>query len=66
MFIAYAQWNDRLFYVSELPGEGGKDWGYTTDASQAKQLSQYWVRRWNAHGKHCCAPGMFGTREVAA
>lgn len=33
------------FYVAQLPGEGGADWGYTTDARKAIALSRYWARR---------------------
>ena len=35
----------RYFYVAQLPGEGGKDWGYTTDFKQSRLLSVYWQRR---------------------
>ncbi len=30
-------------YVSELPGEGGKDWGYSN--SKYRLLSDHWKRR---------------------
>ena len=34
------------FYVSSLPGaDGGKDWGYDTDAKKAIPLTPYWQRR---------------------
>jgi hypothetical protein len=35
-------------YVAQLPGEGGRDWGYTSDKAQAKLLSDYWWRRFAA------------------
>ena len=40
-------------YVSELPGEGGVDWGYTPDASKAKPLTDYWWKRFAANRRHC-------------
>ncbi len=36
------------WYVSELPGQGGVDWGYNKDAKKAIGLSLYWQRRFNA------------------
>jgi hypothetical protein len=48
-----------LFYVSELPGEGGIDWGYTTDASKARLLSAYWQRRFAADCRRCNAEARF-------
>ncbi len=48
--IAGRQWSIKpyiFYYVSELPGEGGVDWGYTTKSEQAIVLSPYWQRRFN-------------------
>ena len=49
---AWRQWNDHtIFYVAHLPGDGGKDWGYTTLTRINKEfdkpilLSPYWQRR---------------------
>jgi len=36
------------FYVAQLPGDGGKDWGYTENRDHALKLSPYWQRRFNA------------------
>jgi hypothetical protein len=36
-----------VWYVTELPGQGGKDWGYG-NASRAIPLSPYWQRRFAA------------------
>lgn len=47
--IAYRMWLPNVcFYVSNLPGHGGKDWEYTEDASRAMSLSTYWQRRFAA------------------
>lgn len=35
----------RLWYVSHLPGEGGKDWGYDYTVAKARLLTPYWCRR---------------------
>lgn len=32
-------------YVSDLPGHGGKDWGYDARPQKAVPLSEYWQRR---------------------
>lgn len=31
--------NKRTSYVSDLPGDGGKDWGYTSDSIQARHCT---------------------------
>lgn len=36
----YATW-----YVAQLPGEDGVDWGYTDKPDQARVLNRYWQRR---------------------
>lgn len=47
--IAYRNWTAKVtYYVSEVPGDGGKDWGYTTDSSKAISLNTYWRRRFAA------------------
>jgi hypothetical protein len=35
-------------YVEQLPGDGGKDWGYTEKEAKAMELSKYWQRRFAA------------------
>ena len=32
-------------YVEAVPGDGGKDWGYTMDPSKALVVNTYWKRR---------------------
>jgi hypothetical protein len=47
--IAYRRWHTgTIFYVANLPGDGGKGWGYTTKAADAIPLSPYWQRRFAA------------------
>ena len=47
--IAWTVWNPlkpcELFYVAQVPGQGGKDWGYETDVTKAILLTPYWQRR---------------------
>lgn len=46
--LAYRQWirgNHTPYWVAQLPGDGGKDWGYTENSSNAIVLSNYWQRR---------------------
>jgi hypothetical protein len=37
-----------VLYVAQVPGDGGKDWGYTTDAKSALPLNKHFVRRFLA------------------
>ena len=46
--IAYRVGGNRWLYVGQLPGDGGKDWGYVGEAAQALPLSPYWQRRFAA------------------
>ena len=47
--VAWRKWDWlRTYYVEALPGQGGADWGYTTDPAKALPLSFYWQRRFNA------------------
>jgi hypothetical protein len=50
--LAYTHMNDGApVWVSQVPGEGGADWGYTTrekghnGCDVAKPLSKYWWQR---------------------
>jgi len=49
--IAYRTWSsskvnrNKLYYVAQVPGDGGKDWGYVTDFHQATVLNEYWAKR---------------------
>lgn len=50
---AWTQWNAHArYYVAQLPGDGGKDWGYTQhlegEYDRAIYLSPYWQRRFAA------------------
>lgn len=51
--IAWREWNGQRHYVSDLPGQGGVDWGYTVYPQKALKLSKYWARRFNAYSKAC-------------
>lgn len=44
---------DQTWYVRELPGQGGKDYGYVTDISKAVPMSPYWQRRFRAYVCYC-------------
>lgn len=49
--IAYRDWckgQGITFYVAQLPGDDGVDWGYTEKPSQAKPLTPYWQRKFAA------------------
>lgn len=50
VYIGYTVWrhvglHGKTVYVAQLPGDGGKDWGYTDKREQAIPLSVYWRRR---------------------
>jgi hypothetical protein len=38
-----------LMWVHALPGQGGVDWGYTTDPKQALPLPPYWQKRFASY-----------------
>ncbi|WP_445244360.1 Ig-like domain-containing protein, partial [Microcoleus sp. OTE_8_concoct_300] len=38
----------RMAYVEQVPGDGGKDWGYTSNAIEALPLNKYFTRRFVA------------------
>lgn len=46
---AYRFWSKKIpiFYVANLKRKVG-DWGYTTDAKKAIDLSPYWQKRFSA------------------
>lgn len=57
-YILYRQWDTcHVFYVTEVPGEGGKDWGYSQDSRKAIPVSRYWRRRFMAD---CASVGQTG------
>ena len=46
--------NGTLAFVSHLPGQGGKDWGYTGTSEQARLLTAAQLRRFQ---RNCTAVG---------
>lgn len=61
---AYRIWNKlnmTLYYVAQVPGDGGKDWGYTEDPKQAILLNKYWQRRFNADCRHVGVQAQFSS-----
>ena len=49
-YLGYTIWTHcgkpfKVAYVAQVPGDGGKDWGYTLKREQAIPLSVYWRRR---------------------
>ena len=58
--LAYKFASDNsVLYVSALPGEGGADWGFTTNPKghngldKAKPLSRYWWQRFAKNERDC-------------
>jgi len=51
--IGWRFWNGRTHFAQNLPGDGGKDWGYTYDSRQALPLTPYWARRFAADARRC-------------
>lgn len=44
------------WYAAKRPGDGGFDWEYTKDISQAGMFSEHWRRRWfKLHGSRASA-----------
>ena len=60
------QWNGKTWYAGALPGDGGKDWGYTDDPDKALPLSTYWKRRFVANARACGDKLEPGVMEVPA
>jgi hypothetical protein len=55
-WIAYYHPNHKphqALYVSELPGHGGVDWGYTNDIKKALPISEYWWKRFASDRRAC-------------
>ena len=47
----YNKSNPHLYWwVAQVPGEEGVDWGFTDKIEQARPLNKYYQRRW---GKAC-------------
>jgi len=43
-------------YVGQVQGDGGKDWGWTSDVDKALPLSPYWQHRYLADRRACGIP----------
>jgi hypothetical protein len=63
VYIGYTIWKHtgepRMAYVAQVPGDGGKDWGYTFVRTQAVPLSLYWRRRFERDMARCNQVGSF-------
>lgn len=46
-------------YVEFIKGDGGADWGYTTDSANAINLTPYWQRRFAADCRYVGADCRF-------
>jgi hypothetical protein len=40
------------WYVAQVPGEGGVDWGYTKEIAKARALNEYWQKRFRADTRY--------------
>ena len=64
-YIGYTIWPAQTrtglqtVYVAQVPGDGGKDWGYTSDRAKATPLSLYWRRRFERDMARCGRVGSF-------
>lgn len=62
-YIGYTIWKHtgqpKTVYVAQIPGDGGKDWGYTDKREQAIPLSVYWRRRFECDMTRCRQVGSF-------
>jgi hypothetical protein len=58
-FICSRLWKPgRVFYVREVLGEGGADWGYVDERRKARPISTYWARRFIADMQRVGATGV--------
>ncbi len=63
MTIAWRLWaRNTIFYVANLPGDNGVDWGYHTDPRKAIGLNKYWQRRFAANCRRCGSEARFYER----
>lgn len=48
--LAWRYWSKTVprFYVAQVPGDDGVDWGYTTDQKKALPLTKGWQARFRA------------------
>lgn len=59
---AYTFWNKatgEMYWVAQVKGDGGKDWGYTSHSELAIDLSPYWQRRFAADCRYCGREAQF-------
>jgi hypothetical protein len=45
--------NSRPWYVSEVKGDGGVDWGYTDDVTKAKVLNTWYWKQFAKDMRDC-------------
>jgi len=57
-WMCYRQGVNGPDYVEALPGDGGKDWGYTEDHQNAILLTRYWKARFLSDMRHVSARGV--------
>ena len=50
-----------IYYVAQVPGDAGVDWGYVTNMRQAKPLPPYWQQRFEADCRRVGANARFMT-----
>jgi hypothetical protein len=43
--------DNRLWFVEQVPGDGGKDWGYTSKRENALLLNRCFAKRFEADSK---------------
>jgi hypothetical protein len=53
-----------VLYVDSVPGDGGADWGYSSNSQNAKVLSPYWQRRFRADMERVGASARFGSVDI--
>ena len=51
------------FYAAQVPGDGGKDWGYTEKQEQALPLTPYWQRRFARDMERCGRSASFSEKD---
>ncbi len=62
--LRYMSHVHECWYVRELPGQGGADYGYVTDASKAVPMSPYWQRRFRTYVGRCSEHDSVSFRPV--
>lgn len=58
-YICCRRWgNNAVYFVREVLGEGGADWGYVFEPGKARPISTYWMRRFVADMRAVGAKGV--------